>query len=38
MNSSPELKKVAFHKKYHVMMNHSEDHKIGPVIHREYWL
>jgi len=30
--------KAAFHEKYHVLMNHSEGHKIDPVIHREYWL
>ena len=29
--------KVTFHEKYHVLMNHSEDHKISPVMHREYW-
>jgi len=36
----PEPKKVSFGKKYHVLMlmNHSEDHKIGHVIRREYWL
>jgi len=27
--------KVTFNENYHVLMNHSEDHKIGPVIHRE---
>ena len=30
--------KVAFRETYHVLMNHSEDHKIGTVINREYWL
>jgi len=25
---------VAFHEKYHVLMNHSQDHKIGPVFHQ----
>jgi len=24
--------------KYPVLINYSEDHIIGPVIHREYWL
>jgi len=38
MPSSPEPIKMAFHEKYHVLMNHSSDHKIGPVIHQEYWL
>jgi len=33
-----KTEKVAFREKYHVLMNHSEDHKIDPVIHREYWL
>ena len=26
--------KMAFHEKYHVLMNYSEDHKIGPVLHQ----
>jgi len=26
--------KVAFHEKYHVLMNRSEDHKIGTVLHQ----
>jgi len=30
--------KMAFHEKYHVLMNHSQDRKIGPVLHQEYWL
>jgi len=30
--------KVAFLGKYPVLMNYSEDHKIGPAIHREYRL
>jgi len=30
--------KVAFLGIYPVLINYSEDHKIGPVIHREYWL
>jgi len=30
--------KVAVHEKYHVRMNHYEDHKIVPVLHQEYWL
>jgi len=30
--------KVTFYEKYHVLMNHSEDYKIGPVLHQEYWL
>jgi len=30
--------KVTFDQQYHMLMNHSEDHKIGPVMHREYWL
>jgi len=25
--------KMAFHEKYHVLMNYSEDHKVGPVLH-----
>ena len=29
---------LAFYEKYHMLMNDSEDHKIGPVLHREYWL
>jgi len=37
-NSSPEPKKEEFHEKYHVLVNHSENHKIVPVIHQEYWL
>jgi len=27
--------KVAFHEKYYVLMNYSQDHKIGHVIRRE---
>jgi len=30
--------KVAFLVKYPMLMNYSEHHKIGPVIHREYRL
>jgi len=30
--------KMAFYEKYHVLMNDSEDQKIGPELHREYWL
>jgi len=26
--------KMAFHEKYHVLMNYSEDHKIVPVLHQ----
>jgi len=26
--------KIAFHEKYHVLMNYSEDHKIGPLLHQ----
>jgi len=26
--------KMAFHEKYHALMNYSEDHKIGPVLHQ----
>jgi len=26
--------KMAFHEKYHVLMNHSKDHEIGPVLHQ----
>jgi len=37
-NSSPEPKKAAFYEKYNVLMNYSENHKIGHVILREYWL
>jgi len=29
---------MAFPEKYHVLMNHSQDRKIGPVLHQEYWL
>jgi len=29
--------KMAFHEKYHVLMNHSQDRKIDPVL-QEYWL
>jgi len=32
------IEKMAFHEKYHVLMNHSKDHKVGPVLHQEYWL
>jgi len=28
--------KMAFHEKYHVLMNHSQDRKIGPVLHQEH--
>jgi len=27
--------KMAFDEKYHVLMNHSESHKIGPLLHQE---
>jgi len=30
--------KMAFHENYHMLMNHSQDRKIGPVLHQEYWL
>jgi len=30
--------KGAFREKDHMLRNHSEDHKIGPVVHREYWV
>jgi len=30
--------KMAFYEKYYVMMNDSQDQKLGPVLHREYWL
>jgi len=30
--------KMAFHEKYHVLMNHSENHKIGSVLQQEYRL
>jgi len=26
--------KMSFHGRYHVLMNYSEDHKIGPVLHQ----
>jgi len=26
--------KMAFHEKYHVLMNYSKDHNIGPVLHQ----
>jgi len=32
------IEKMAFHEKYHVLMNYSEDHKISLLMHREYWL
>jgi len=28
------IEKMAFHEKYHVLMNYSEDHKIGPMLHQ----
>jgi len=31
-------KKMAFHAKCHVLMNHSQDRKIGPVLRQEYQL
>jgi len=31
-------KKMAFHENYHVLMKHSQERKIGPVLHQEYWL
>jgi len=30
--------KMAFYEKYDVLMNDSEDQKIGSVLHREHWL
>ena len=30
--------KMAFNEKYHILMNHFQDRKIGPVLHQEYWL
>ena len=30
--------KLDIHEKNHVLMNHSKDHKISPVIHWQYWL
>jgi len=30
--------KVPVHEKYRLLMNHSEDYKIGAVLHQEYWL
>jgi len=29
--------KMAFHEKYHVLMTHFQDRKIGPVL-QDYWL